>query len=55
MNETRKSSLYANNDKRSTYILVEETGAQMLMSGLEMDNFDGLPYSLMFMNNVLKN
>ena len=27
----------------------------MLMSGLEMDNFDGLPYSLMFMNNVLKN
>ena len=34
---------------------MEETGAQMLMTGLKMDNFDNSPPSLMFLNNAIQN
>ena len=53
--ETRKSSPSADNDKRITDTPMEETGTQMLMAGLKMDNFDNSPYFLMFLNNAIKN
>ena len=46
VNETRKSSTSANNYKRSTDTPVEDTGAQMLMAGLEMEDFD--EFTLLF-------
>ena len=55
MNETIKSSPNANNEKRSTETPVEETGAQILLAGLKMDDFDDSPYSLMFLNNSIQN
>ena len=55
MNETRKSSSSANNEKRITDTPVEETGAKMLTAGLEIDNFDNSTYSMMFLNNAIKN
>ena len=55
MNETRNSSPYANNDKRRTEKQVGDTGAQMLMAGLEIDDFDYSPYYLIFLNNEIQN
>ena len=52
---TRKSSPYANSYKRSTDTPVKETGAQILMEGLKMDDFDDSPYFLMFLNNTIQN
>ena len=40
MNGTRKSGPSEYNEKRSTDKPVEDTGTQMLMSGLKIDNFD---------------
>ena len=55
MNEKRKLSTSDNNYKRSTDTLVEETGAQTIMPGLEMDGFDDSPYYLMFLKNAIQN
>ena len=55
VNETRNSSPSTNNDKKSTDTPVDETGAQMLMTGLKMDNFDDSPYFLMFLYNAIQN
>ena len=54
-NETRRSSSSENNYNRSMDTPVEETGAQMLMIGVEIDNFDDSPYCLIFLNNTIQN
>ena len=43
MNETRKSITSANNDKMVTDTPVEDTGTQILMAVLKMDDFDDSP------------
>ena len=39
--------------KSSMETPVEGTGAQILMEGIKMENFDDSPYSLMFLNNAI--
>ena len=55
MNEARNSNSTSDNYKKITDTTVEETGAQMVTPGLEMEYFDGSPYSLMFLNNKINN
>ena len=55
MNETRKTNPSTNYDKRITDTPVEETGTKMLMTGINMDDFEDSPYSLMFINNAIQN
>ena len=43
LNETINSSLSENNYKRSTDTPVEDTGTQILMAVLKMDDFDDSP------------
>ena len=53
MCEARKSSSHKNNDKKIKETPVEDTGAQMPIAGLKIDDFDDSPYFLMFLNNAI--
>ena len=55
LNETINSSLFENNYKRSTDTPVEDTGTQMIMLGIGMDDFVDSPYYLMPLKKSILN